>query len=477
MLHRRRTLVATTVLLASMALVPMGSAPTTTIAGSAQGAEEAQELRTTARARLAAQHQAERQGIAPVDDSGTRHYVPTPGWSKEKVFSKYNDWEPAAAADPSSGYVYMITTAYGAPKACGTCPGSPSITMRISTDGGHSFGPMGYLCPCAGKNWQADPQIETDDAGNVYAAWLTNPFGTVFSKSTDMGQTWTPPIRLGGSLAWDDHPWLVVSPDGMDVYVGFNKSDNYQVASHDGGATFSAPLQTNTDDDYYFSEGGTVLPDDTVVFSASAFAPNRPDSVAPVDVYAIRSTDGGTSWTQTKIAVSKPIRFCRSYRCPHYQYGAQASVDSDAAGNLLMAYNAAKRKLGGQRIFVVTSTDSGASWSAPTPISPGGDVNATFPQVAGRGTGFSIAWADNRNGPGNYNTYERETTDLGASFTPVARLSNLGHGASYKDHGGYQFSYGDYFDLAINNVGETFVVWGESDDYWGPGGTWYGVET
>ena len=57
-------------------------------------------------------------------------------------------------------------------------------------------------------------------------------------KSSDHGATWTAPVVIAPGLRWTDHPWLVVSPDGQDVYVGLNKDDSYIVTSHDGGQSF-----------------------------------------------------------------------------------------------------------------------------------------------------------------------------------------------------------------------------------------------
>ena len=100
-----------------------------------------------------------------------------------------------------------------------------------------------------------------------------------------------------------------------------------------------------------------------------------------------------------------------------------------------------------------------------------------FPQVAGGADGrFAVAWADNRAGNRRFNTWERDTFDGGITFSADARISNLGHGAGYKHPAGYQFSYGDYFDIAINNNQEAFAAWGEGYNYWGPGGTWWNVQ-
>ncbi|MCJ7832267.1 MAG: hypothetical protein MUP92_02325 [Actinobacteria bacterium] len=96
--------------------------------------DEVLERRMTARARIESFRIAQRQGRTAVSDSGPGPRASVPGWGNEKVFSRFNDWEPNVAADPSSSYVYMLTTQYGGPKACVDCPRNPSIRLRISSD-------------------------------------------------------------------------------------------------------------------------------------------------------------------------------------------------------------------------------------------------------------------------------------------------------------------------------------------------------
>src|SRR3954465_10577526 len=64
----------------------------------------------------------------------------TAGFDSERGWSGYDDWEPAPAADPSSSYVYQMTTRYNGPKACNGCP-LPVIIFRASSDGGATWGP------------------------------------------------------------------------------------------------------------------------------------------------------------------------------------------------------------------------------------------------------------------------------------------------------------------------------------------------
>ena len=129
------------------------------------------------------------------------------------------------------------------------------------------------------------------------------------------------------------------------------------------------------------------------------------------------------------------------------------------------------------RVYVRRSSDHGVTWTPPSRISPKGGVTAVFPQVAGGAAGrFAVAWADDRTGDQLFNTWERDSMDSGNSWGTVARISNLGHGAGYKYPAGYVFSYGDYFDIDINNAQQAFAAWGEGYSYKGPGGTWYNVQ-
>jgi hypothetical protein len=46
-------------------------------------------------------------------------------------------------------------------------------------------------------------------------------------------------------------------------------------------------------------------------------------------------------------------------------------------------------------------------------------------------------------------------------------------GYSYISEEGFRFPFGDYFGLAIDNHGDTQVVWGEGLNYQSPGSIWH----
>ncbi|MEX1046652.1 MAG: sialidase family protein [Actinomycetota bacterium] len=413
----------------------------------------------------------QRTGRAPLTTPMVR--APAPGWAGEKPFGGGNDWEPSVAADPSSLYVHMATTRYSGAGACGNCP-LPYIVLRTSSNGGQAFGPVGFICACPGTNGQYDPVIRSDADGDLYATWLNNN-PVVFSRSTDNGQTWTPPVNVSGPLNWGDKPWIAVGPSGQDVYILFNHSDSYVVSSHDFGQTWSDPEQTNTNNRFHYVNGGFVASDGDVTFTQQNYAQSF---TGPISVVATRSGDGGSSWQTTFLDTVQEQPSCNTRGCPFDHYGGQASLAGDADGDLLVAYTGANKPRGRQFIFTRRSSDGGATWSGRIAVSPNRrGIVASFPAVVSPADGeFRLTFQDDRKGNKNWNTWYKRSTDGGVTWSGPLRISDARGGAGYKDAGGFDADYGDYQDLAITSSGETFVVWGEGFNYYGPGGTWYNRE-
>ncbi len=392
------------------------------------------------------------------------------GWQSEALWSATaDDWEPATAAAPNSSYVYQATTRYHGPKACTQCP-DPAIIVRASSDGGITWGPDRYICACRNTKAQNDPQLQVATDGTVFATWLNdyNP-GVVFSKSTDHGFTWSVPLSVKGKgLSFSDKPILAISPGGQDVYIAWNSSDSYVVASHNGGASFGARVKTNSDSLYWFAEGGVVAPNGNVYFSESA---ELQAGTGQTKIAVLRSTDGGASYTTTFVDTAEEQPPCTVPTCSVDYFAAQANIAVDPTGKLMLAYTAGTAFQAPKDLWVRTSTD-GLAWSARTEIGLNtGD--AGFPVIETGGAGdFRVAWQDNRNGATAWNTWYTRTTNGGGSWSAQIRLSDLGSGAPYKTTNGYAFPYGDYFDLDVNGSGMNFVIWSEGPNFVGPGGTW-----
>ncbi len=397
------------------------------------------------------------------------------GFDSERLWSVYNDWEPALAADPTSLYVYQLTTRYDGPPPCNRCAG-PWIVFRRSSDGGATWEPDQFLTPF--RKAHNDPQIEVSNDGTIYAAWLNDYVpGVKFTKSSDHGATWSTPVAVTGrgkKPNWSDKPILAISSDGRDVYVAFNASDSYVAASHDTGATFTAPVKTNSDGRYWFHSGGAVAPNGDVYIAATDYSQ---DYTGESHVNVLKSTDKGKTWQTVRIDTSAEMPSCDwSDGCYLGFFGPSVALAIDSAGTIMIAYNAGDAAGQPQTLYVRTSTD-GVTWSDRQVVSNASpDVNNAFPALASGPTpgDFRLAWQDDRLGSTiAWNTWYRRTTNGGINWSTATRVSDLGSGAPYKNPDGYAFPYGDYFEIAVDSSGATHIIWGEGTSFTGPGGTWY----
>jgi hypothetical protein len=397
------------------------------------------------------------------------------GFEEERLWGPYNDWEPAIAVDRAAGYVYQLTTRYNGPEPCKRCAG-PYIIFRRSIDGGTTWQTDQFLTPF--RKSHNDPQIEVSSDGTIYVAWLNDYVpGVKFIKSADRGKSWTAPISITTKSIkpnWSDKPTLAISADGRDVYIAFNASDSYVVASHDYGATFSQPVQTSNDKRYWFHTGGIVAPDGNAYFAVTDYSL---DYTGDAFINVLKSSDGGTTWTTTRVDASREAPSCGwSPGCYLGFFGPSAVLAVDSVGTIMLAYNASDTPGAPQRMWERASND-GVNWGDRIEISNGSaTVNNAFPALAAGPTpgDFRMAWQDDRNGSTSaWNTWYRHTTDSGNSWSEAVRVSDQPTGAPYKTDAGYAFPYGDYFEIAVDGEGRTHLIWGEASSYSGSGGTWY----
>jgi BNR repeat protein len=374
-----------------------------------------------------------------------------------------NRWEPVVAADPSSSWIYEMTT--------GQRP--DYLLFRASSDRGATWFSTRHICRHGTRvPFQYDPQIAVANDGTVDAVCL-NGFrpGVAFTQSRDHGRTWTPSVRLDGSLRYSDKPTLILAGGGRDVYVGFNSFNAlYVVASHDGGGTWSSPVKATSTRLWYYSYSGAAAPDGSVWFAVDGEAGRNQTGNGSVAL--VTSSDGGATWRTLPFGVSGEGAPCLVRRCYPDFFTAQDSVTVDRRGAYLFVFAKSAVKQGPNSLYASRSND-GIHWSAPSLVNAEG--NSTSPAVApGPANGdFRLVWQDDRNGSHAWNTWYSQSRDGGATWSKPVRLSDRGGGAPYKHDSGYDFPFGDYLGLAVDSRGTNYVIWGEGSAIYRPGGTWW----
>jgi hypothetical protein len=389
------------------------------------------------------------------------------GWAGEAKLAVEDTWEPYIAADHSAPYVYAVYNRYGVSCPKSSCP-SPQMLIRVSADGGATWGTEHPLCACTKVSGQWDPVISVTSSGAVLAVWM-NYNQIVFAKSTDHGATFSTPTTISTN-SWSDKPWMGASANGNDIYVAWeSKSSLLMVSSHNGGQTWSAPATLNSDNSVYrYPNGFAVLPNGTAVMADSKYPGGSSQSSGTVDIEVWRTTNNGASWTRNVVDhVSTGSDFRTS---------STTTLAADAAGTMVLEYSGATAVGGNGHVWTRRSTDGGATWSGTTQLADG-SANASFPAVVGGAAGdFRLTWMDARGG--YWNVYYRASTDGGQTWGPEADISDATSGATYKSPGGFSSGYGDYDGIAITNTGKSITVAGEGVSFsTGPGAIWMNRQT
>lgn len=161
--------------------------------------------------------------------------------------------------------------------------------------------------------------------GEIYVSW-SGPNGIVFKKSLDQGVTWSAnEIPILPSHQWDFSVPGIDRTNGMPItacdtspsvyngtiYVnwsdqsnGTNDTDVFLSKSTDGGNTWSSPLRVNNDPSgkHQFLSWMTI--DQTNGNIYIVFYDRRNYTNNNTDVYLAYSTNGGNTFTNTKISTS-----------------------------------------------------------------------------------------------------------------------------------------------------------------------------
>lgn len=235
-----------------------------------------------------------------------------------------------AIIDRSNNYIHASWTqfdSYGS-----TTPGDSSIILYVrSTDGGVSWSPAKRISFVAGDCVDSDETVEgavpaIGPNGEVYVAW-TGPLGLAFNKSLDGGITWMEREQVITEVpgGWDFAIPGIFRANGMpetvcdlsngpnhgSLYVswsdqrnGEDDTDVWLVKSTDGGTTWSAIKRVNDDASgrHQFFHWMTI--DQVTGYLWWVWYDRRNTTDNLTEVYGAVSKDGGETFTNFKISES-----------------------------------------------------------------------------------------------------------------------------------------------------------------------------
>jgi hypothetical protein len=391
-------------------------------------------------------------------------------------YTSGDQWEPALATD-AHGHIYILFPQYGPVAQCPVCT-APTMVLLTSNDNGISWEPPRPLLTSSSGQFDAQIKVDPVDRQTLYASWMQGRHDIVVARSQDFGRSWYFSIAEHSPGVVIDKPVLAVR--GPNVYVSFNHEQTLAVAaSHDYAQNFSsAVVNPDAGLGWSLAAGATVDPVGNVYFSWTAY-PRTNILTRPMEVFVIRSADGGRNWSTTPMDVSSAAPGCSAQVCSAGFLASQMALASDDAGIIYALWNSGSVIGGPERIYFSSSTNEGENWSAKVDVSnaPFG-VEHCFPAItAGTAGDVRIAWMDTRKVDTQnhllWNTFYRASTNGGATWSPESQLSGPVRGYDYILPNGFLFPFGNLFSIGIDNLGTTHVVWGEGRNYSSPGSIWY----
>ena len=257
----------------------------------------------------------------------------------------------------------------------------------------------------------ANPATVGTDHVNVLAAWeqdrwqQINMRGIAGATSFDGGKTWARTVLPFGQCAspaskYDrvGAPWVTFGPDGIAYAVARGtKADGnaiFAATSSDGGRTWRTASTTITEDGSNFYNNDPKVTADPKQPGTAYIVWNRTDTSgddAPEKIWAVKTTDGGKTWTKPTVVVDSPTwTFAVNDRIlidPRngtlyllYQHASARTVTQQVCHKVKVKGKKKKKKVCQQKqvvppnpdfdVFVgfVKSSDGGQTWSRPSLI-------------------------------------------------------------------------------------------------------------
>jgi hypothetical protein len=374
--------------------------------------------------------------------------------------------EVEQAADAPLGYVYEIWM------------GCRGIAFSRSTNGGASFQAPISVPGSVGSNVNAwDPAIAVAPNGTVYAAFMIakgRQFYPVVAASFDHGATFPQVTSLVPPDAknWGDRDFIAVGPDGA-VYVtwdyGPERTSVSEICASNGSCAFATGdlnvvIQKSSDGGKTFgpivpvspgfpASGGdsapmVVEPDGRVDILYQGYQITNPTTYAMDPAY-----EYFTSSSDGGASWSAPVRLGPNNGTMSLaEWWIDGDLAMDAAGNLYAVWDTqgSNNDVG----WLAYSTGHGATWSTPVQVPPDQLNVPHVMQVAGGGKGIAYVSFFSSADPHGYADYLRTFSISRGWLSDPVRVS--------PEFGDTSVWPGDTFGISTLSPGRVVLSWGSA---------------
>jgi hypothetical protein len=277
-----------------------------------------------------------------------------------------------------------------------------------------------FLQPLSAQTWEPSkrltwnsggsfgPAIASDSANNIHLVWHDDTPGNneiFYKKSTDGGTTWTTK-RL--TWNWTGSHGANLSIDSSDnIYVSWynytpGPADIYYMKSTNGGTTWTTKRLT-------WNPGDSVFPHMAIDSSDNIHIVWYDNSPGNAEIYYKMSTNGGTAWTTKRLTWSP-------------ESSASPTIAVDSSNRIHVVWH--DDTPGKSEIYYKRSTDGGATWATKRLTWSAG--HSYIPTIAiDSSNNIHVVFYDFT--PGNYEIFYRKSTDGGLTWTGKRLTWNPGN--------------------------------------------------
>lgn len=205
----------------------------------------------------------------------------------------------------------------------------------------------------------------------------------VCQRTNDLGNTWTAGSGIGhipGKV--QDKEWAVVNPSNNEIYVTWSQFDHYGSEnpadssiirfskSTDMGDTWSEAVRLSE------TAGDCIDSDNTVEGAVPTVGPEGQIYVSwagPAGIMFDRSTDGGNTWLENDIFVADQVGSWDQpipgiYRCNGLPITDCDRSNGPYRGTIYVNYSDQQNGMDDTDIWLTKSTDGGNTWSNPVRV-------------------------------------------------------------------------------------------------------------
>jgi len=384
------------------------------------------------------------------------------------------------AGDPSLTYDAAGNLYYGHLSYPGPGQWLDRIVVQKSTDGGITWNDgsgIGLHPPAQqDKEWLATDRTDSPFRNNVYVAWTEfDKYGSpspqdssriLFSRSTDSGATWSPPVRVSDTagdavdsdgtvegavpaigpngevyLAWSG-PLGIMFDKSLDGGLTFGR--DVFVADQPGGWDFDVPGLSRCNGMPITASDVSDSPYRGTIYVVWSDQRNGSDNT---DVFLVKSTDGGDSWG--------PIKRVNDDNTVSHQFLPWMTVDPLTGVIWIVFYDRRNTSGNATEVYVARSADGGETFDSfrvsETAFTPQPEVFfGDYINIAARGGNVYPIWMRMDNGQlsvwvalikDTTTTLVAEHRPAPADFTlrqnypnPFLRATNISFGLRRRSH-------------------------------------------